>query len=126
MGTPTINLQDITTFWGCVPEPEQRTLIALAELAQTPAQTIAIPDVRTMMQFNGALPANERTDILARYTGITRITDSNPLCGDPDGCILFATSFYLGQIFACRLAGGCQVGAPIGQPCKYGLTAPSS
>ena len=124
MGTPDIDLNDITTFWGCVPEPEQRTLVALAELAQTPAQTISYNDVKFLMQINGAAPVEERTDLLLAYEGITTISGSNPLCGDPDGCVLFATSFYLGQIWLCRLMGGCQIGAPVSEPCFYARTAP--
>ena len=119
------DLSDVRTFWGCIPEPEQRTLAALAELAQTPAQSIGYNDVKTLMQINGAVPLEERMEVLWTRYKLYTVTDSNPLCGDADGCVLFALSPYLGQIWACRLLGGCEFDSPAQPPCWYALTAPN-
>lgn len=124
MSESTHNPDDITTFWKCVPEPEQRTLIALAELAATPAGSISFTDVQAIMEMNGAVPAKERTELIFKNYKMLVVDDNSPLCNDADGCILFAGSPYLGQIWACRLTGGCEVGAPKQQPCRYSLTRP--
>lgn len=125
MGKSNFDNTDILTFWGCIPVPEQRVLVNLAELAQTPAQTIGIGDIEAQMQFYGGLPEDKRTEVLIAMPGIATITDSNPLCGDEKGCVLFALSYYLGQIWAARLQGKCQIGAPVEPPCFYALTAPN-
>lgn len=118
------DLDDITTFWGCIPEPEQRALIALSELAQTPTQVIGYNDVKTLMQAFGAYPIDERMTVLWERYRLTTITDENPLCGDAEGCVFLPTSIYLGQLWACRLTGGCPVGSPVEPPCYYALTDP--
>lgn len=124
MGTSNFNLEDITTWWKCVPEPEQQTLVALAELAQTPTQVISWTDIRGLMFIYGATPLDERTTLLMGYWGLYAIEDDNPLCGDENGCIVLGLSPYLGQIWACRLTGGCAIGSPLEPPCFFAITAP--
>lgn len=119
-----IDPDDITTFWKCIPEPEQIVLRAIAEMSQVAFGSFSYETAKNLLAASGGLPAEQRADVLwTRYKLV--INPENPFnCFDPKGCVNFILSPFVGQIWSCMLQGGCTVGSPEQLPCRSPLTKP--